>query len=125
MTEYTHTINIIVPLAIVDEANYFASIIDPDTGGNKTFGSLQLSADGSEPATHTGATGRIKQIVIDWLNELYQGIIPGVFSEEGATQEQLLTLLPMMTIGIDEAWQTTLDRAGVMMISDCCSDIQQ
>ena len=118
MTEYTHTINIIVPLAIVDEANYFASIIDPDTGGNKTFGNLQLSADGSEPATHTGATGKIKQIVVDWLNELYQGIIPGVFSEEGATQEQLLTLLPMMTIGIDEPWQTTLDRAGVMMISD-------
>ena len=124
MTEYTHTINIIVPLAIVDEANYFASIIDPDTGGNKTFGNLQLSADGSEPATHTGATGKIKQIVVDWLNELYQGIIPGVFSEEGATQEQLLTLLPMITIGIDEPWQTTLDRAGVMMISDCCSDIQ-
>ncbi|NLX13012.1 MAG: hypothetical protein GXY44_05055 [Phycisphaerales bacterium] len=118
MTEYTHTINIIVPLAIVDEANYFASIIDPDTGGNKTFGNLQLSADGSEPATHTGATGKIKQIVVDWLNELYQGIIPGVFVEAGATQEQLLTLLPMMTIGIDEPWQTTLDRAGVMMISD-------
>ena len=118
MTEYTHIINIIVPLAIVNEANYFASIIDPDTGGDKTFGNLQLSADGNEPATHTGATGRIKQIVIDWLNELYQGIIPGVFSEEGATQEQLLTLLPMMTVGIDEPWQTTLDRAGVMMISD-------
>ena len=123
MTEYTHTINIIVPLAIVDEANYFASIIDPDTGGNKTFGSLQLSADGSEPATHTGATGRIKQIVIDWLNELYQGIIPGGFVEAGATQEQLLTLLPMMTIGVDEPLMATMERAGVMMISDC-SDIQ-
>ena len=123
MTEYTHTINIIVPLAIANEANYFASIIDPDTGGNKTFGSLQLSADGSEPATHTGATGKIKQIVIDWLNDLYQGIIPGVFSEEGATQEQLLTLLPMITIGVDEPLMATMERAGVMMISDC-SDIQ-
>ena len=116
MTEYTHTINIILPLSILDEANHFASIIDPDTGGDQTFGNLKFSADGSEPATHTGATGRIKQIVIDWLNELYQGIIPDVFSEIGATQEQLLTLLPMMTIGVDESWQTTLDRAGVQEI---------
>ena len=116
MTGYTHTINIIVPLAIVNEANYFASIIDPDTGGNKTFGNLQLSADGNEPATHTGATGKIKQVVVDWLNDLYQGIIPGVFVEAGATQEQLLTLLPMMTIGVDEPLMATMERAGVMPI---------
>ena len=118
MTEYTHKLNIIVPLTILTEANYFASIIDPDTGGLKTFGNLKFSADGSEPATHTGATGKIKQIVVDWLNELYQGIIPDVFSEIGATQEQLLALLPMMTIGVDESWQQTLDRAGVQEIME-------
>ena len=116
MTEYTHKLNIIVPLTILTEANYFASVVDPDTGGGKTFGNLKFSADGSEPATHTGATGRIKQIVIDWLNELYQGIIPNVFSEIGATQEQLLALLPMMTIGIDEPFQNTIERAGVQEI---------
>lgn len=124
MTEYTHKLNIIVPLTILTEANHFASIVDPDTGGDKTFGNLQLSADGSEPATHTGATGLIKQIVIDWLNELYQGIIPDVFSEIGATQEQLLTLLPLMTIGVDEPMTATMERAGVMMISDIQPDIQ-
>ena len=101
------------------EANYFASVIDPDTGGLKTFGNLKFSADGSEPATHTGATGKIKQIVVDWLDEVSQGTVPEVFADAGVTLQQIQSLLPLMTIGIDEPWQTSLDRAGVqeMVIS--------
>ena len=116
MTEYTHKLNIIVPLTILTEANYFASIIDPDTGGDKTFGSLQFSPDGLEPATHTGATGQVKQVVVDWLSDIEQGILPEVFNQTEVNLEQLNNLMTLLTIGIDEPFQNTIERAGVQEI---------
>ena len=45
---------IFVEMARTGVANNLAAVWDPDTGGGETFGSVRLSADGEEPATHTG-----------------------------------------------------------------------
>lgn len=36
-----------------DTANQFAAKWDPNPGGDETFGAVRLSADGTEPPTHT------------------------------------------------------------------------
>ena len=52
-TEWVYRFIIIVPLASLTAANAAAKIWDPDTGGDKTFGSVELSPTGRRPATHT------------------------------------------------------------------------
>lgn len=57
MTEYIHRYFIFVIWDKIELANRQAGEkpggYDPDTGGNKTFGSVRLSPTGQEPATHT------------------------------------------------------------------------
>ena len=44
-------VKISIPASVIAQANRLAYIIDPDTGGDKTF-RLNASADGSLPQTH-------------------------------------------------------------------------
>lgn len=65
MTDYRHRYLIFVQWNKLTPANaQFKDTIDPDIGGNKTFGNVRLSADGQEPPTHsacnTAATGSMK-----------------------------------------------------------------
>ena len=66
----------------ITAANGMMTPIDPDTGGDKTFGALRLSATGEEPRTHSGCstaatgamTGGIRTAFehVPWA-ELYDG----------------------------------------------------
>lgn len=53
-TQFQDRYFIFVPLANVVDANKRAAIWDFDIGGDRTFGNMRLSANGKEPATHTG-----------------------------------------------------------------------
>lgn len=55
MTLWPHAVVLITPIELQAQANELANTFDPDAGGASTFGSVRLSATGSEPATHLGA----------------------------------------------------------------------
>jgi hypothetical protein len=54
-TAYAHRHFIIIAIAKATEASRDAKAWDPDTGGDRTFSNVRLSATGVEPATHYGA----------------------------------------------------------------------
>lgn len=56
MTTYTRRIILVVATTDQVAANLLAAGFDPDTGGDKTFGSIRLSPTGSEPPTHYGCS---------------------------------------------------------------------
>ena len=60
VTEWVDRWIIIVDEEFIDSANAQMSPIDPDTGGDKTFGSVRLSPDGQEKRTHTGCNTAAK-----------------------------------------------------------------
>jgi len=60
VTKWTNRWIIIVNEEFIDSANAQMSPIDPDTGGDKTFGSVRLSSNGEEPRTHTGCNTAAK-----------------------------------------------------------------
>lgn len=56
MTIWTDRWIIFIKKQQITAANGMMIPIDPDTGGDKTFGNLRLSADGQEPRTHSGCS---------------------------------------------------------------------
>jgi len=52
---WKHRCYIIIPMSSVAVANNLAIQLDPDDG-SKTFGDVQLSANGQLPATHTACS---------------------------------------------------------------------
>lgn len=59
MYDWKYRLFAIIPWGLRQEANWLAVKVDFDTGGDKTFGSMRLSADGNEPPSHTGCNGVI------------------------------------------------------------------
>lgn len=57
--EYTHTLTIAVPLALVRVANRIARAIDPDSGGERSFDVLRATAAGSSEPTHAVCVTRV------------------------------------------------------------------
>jgi hypothetical protein len=59
---WTDRVQIAAPAGIKKEANWLAYLIDPDVGGDETFGGEAThSKDGSAPATHIVATTQLQQ----------------------------------------------------------------
>ena len=56
---YPHRAFIFVDITKLVSANSKAKAWDPDTGGDKTFGDVHLSATGEEPATHSACNTAI------------------------------------------------------------------
>lgn len=52
MSAYDHTAALILPVDLTDLGNRIARALDPDTGGDRTFGQLTASASGMAPASH-------------------------------------------------------------------------
>ena len=80
MTEWIHRINVIIPVGDNDAINALWTVIAPN--GDTEAGSfgVALSADGNEPATHTGistaATETMRLLIVDtYVAELTQAII--------------------------------------------------
>jgi hypothetical protein len=69
MTKYIHRYLIFVQWNKLTPANAQAKAWDPDTGGEFTFGSVRLSADGQEPPTYsacnTAATDNMRTQILD------------------------------------------------------------
>ncbi len=67
-TKFTDHYFIFVALGKRSDANLLAKAWDFDTGGDKTFSSVRLSANGREPATHvacnTAADARMKAGIV-------------------------------------------------------------
>ncbi|WP_272974788.1 hypothetical protein [Alcanivorax jadensis] len=59
MSDYVDVI-LVIPLQVVEQANRVATVFDPDTGGEHTFGGCLLSPDGAAPATHSMASTIMK-----------------------------------------------------------------
>jgi len=55
---YSNQAIIIVPWADIAAANVEAATWDTGGSGDQTFGTVRLSTDGNEPATHTGCCTR-------------------------------------------------------------------
>ena len=56
MRKWGHRCYIIIPIDKAALANRLAAKLDPDTGGDKTFGDVLLSPTGLPPATHTACS---------------------------------------------------------------------
>jgi len=65
---WTENVQIVAPERLTDEANRLAYLIDPDVGGDETFGGEAThSKDGSAPATHIVANTQLQQDTFDLL----------------------------------------------------------
>lgn len=108
--DWRYNLIIIVPWNLRQEANWLASKVDFDTGGDKTFGSAGFSATGAGSPTHTGCSTAIPKAcdelvsfaaairnndastAIDELGTLGMNIkakIQEVMSERGYTKNQI------------------------------------
>ena len=68
-TEYTEHFFIFVKAEKLNTANNFAAQWDPDTGGADTFGTVRLSADGTEPASHYATSTRATPTMRDGITQ--------------------------------------------------------
>ncbi|RWN51390.1 MAG: hypothetical protein EOS04_24260 [Mesorhizobium sp.] len=66
---YVGPFNMIIPEGVLKNGSDVFNILDPDTGGAKTF-SVQLSADGSAPATYWGARSHLLSDVHNALTNM-------------------------------------------------------
>lgn len=103
MTEYIHRYFIFVRWDKIELANRQADKsqggYDPDTGGNKTFGSVRLSADGQEPATHTACN-----------TAATDAMRTGIFN---SGNPPFITIYDMAN---GWTWETALENAGLQII---------
>jgi len=78
MSQWKYRSYVIIPIAATAAANALAAQLDPDTGGDKTFGDVQLSASGQLPATHTACSTMLKDTGKAGVDQyLVGGAIPG------------------------------------------------
>lgn len=69
MSEFV-TVTLTIPIALRAAANRCAAILDFDTGGHKTFDyAVEMSVDGSGPATHLMISAPLKPQYIAMLND--------------------------------------------------------
>jgi hypothetical protein len=92
-------------------ANAQASVFDPDTGGDKTFDFVMLSASGSAPATHYATEGIVTAATYSSILTLQLTTFPDASvyrgysdydDEEGITRhtfEEVLADLGLQRIG--------------------------
>lgn len=106
MTEWKHRIVIVVEWDKRDTANNQAKAWDPAAHGEETFGEVRLSADGTEPPTHTACntktTDSIRANVLDAMDN-----VPFVDVYEAQEGE-----------GAYEVWQRALEELGIEVISE-------
>lgn len=101
MTDYTHTLTAIVPIADVEQARALALYYDPDPASDGGFHTL-YSADGSEPATHSVAHTVCTQRLVDDLTAIQSGSPPQALLDAlGVTASDLQALLSQWTIAVD------------------------
>jgi hypothetical protein len=61
--------NLIVPVGVLQNSSDVFNILDPDSGGSKTF-SVRLSANGLEPATYWGASTWLEEATVNALKNM-------------------------------------------------------
>ncbi len=76
-SQWKHRCYVIIPMSSVPVANGLATQLDPDDGSN-TFGDVQLSADGQQPATHTGCSTMLTDVGKAGVDQyMTNGAVPG------------------------------------------------
>lgn len=95
---------IIVEWGKRDTANNWAEQWDPDTGGDKTFESVELSSDGTDPPTHTACNTAATDPMLDGI-QTASGNVPFVAIYELQDGE---------TAG--ELWDRALSNEGLQVI---------
>lgn len=61
--------NLIVPNGVLQNSSDVFNILDPDTGGSKTF-SVKISANGSDPVTFWGTRTLLDHTTVDALQNM-------------------------------------------------------
>lgn len=74
-----------------DTANSWAADWDPDTGGEETFGSVKLSADGTDPPTHIACNTAATDPILDGIQNASDNVpFVAVYSpQDGETPYEL------------------------------------
>ena len=99
-TRYVDRYFIFVALSKKGDANLLAKAWDFDTGGDKTFGGVRLSANGKEPATHvacnTAANAEMKTGIV--ASELSNAQTKPYRESDGWTWEKALKDMGLIVI---------------------------
>jgi len=103
MSEYTFAI-LTIPVAHKDVANRVASLFDPDTGGYKTFGLVEVSVNGVPPATHYQASGAIKTVYLPLISDPVQAFaalnqLAINYDREAPTESDVVTFCTNVIVG--------------------------
>lgn len=105
-TDWTHRYVIVVGWQQRQMLNSQAASWDPNPGGDETFGRVRLSADGTEPPSHTAcntkATDAMQTQILDAMSN---GAAVDLYEWDG--QE-----------GPYELWQRALDDMGLEVIEE-------
>ena len=60
---------LIIPAGVLQNSSDVFNILDPDSGGSKSF-TVKLSANGAEPASHYGANTWLEEGTVDALKNM-------------------------------------------------------
>ncbi len=81
-------VNMIIPTGVKTNGTDVFAILDPDSGGNKTF-SAALSADGLAPATYWGARTYLEDATYNALKNMtvtqFKAYVDQVSAQRGRT----------------------------------------
>ncbi len=127
MSRWPHTIVMIIPAALLAVGNAIGRALDPDIGGEHTF-SVPLSADGTEPVTHYGASTAAAESFVQTVQAVTTeqvGLVELVAADYAArwpglappSAEECAAFLAQTVILADTTWSDALDQAGVQMLS--------
>lgn len=125
---YAHTVTIIVPVAIVAVANMVAKAFDPDTGGARTFGAVQLSATGLPPATHTACNTASRDEFADVCRTVKDGptlyaLTSAVYADRWAgdaapTEQECSDFIMQAVIVVNQSWAQVFMDNGLMVANE-------
>lgn len=125
MTDWIWREHVIIVAADAAAGNALAALLDPDTGGDRTFGGLPLSPAGAAPATHRGistaateATRQQMGAVVGAWAAYGLSAAPRYYRCEAATGRLAATNSPtaQAAIGQPWSWDASLADAGLLSI---------
>ena len=87
----------------IDSANAQMLPIDPDTGGDKTFGSMRLSSTGEENRTHSACNTAATEQMTQGIFQAFQNAVwANIYDAHVWTWQDALDDMGLQVIGQDE-----------------------
>lgn len=103
MSEWLHSIVMIIPAELRDKANRLACALGHDADPGRTF-SVALSGDGGSPASHYGCRTAAKQDFVDLVADASVGSIPNLpWDDYGLSAQDIDDVLAALVMDIRPA----------------------